>query len=596
MASSSMTFRIFGHDVSASKTFKDVGKTAAGVASGMGVAFAGAKLADFAKQSLDAFNNLGGETLKLQRYMGGSAEDASRLAHAFTMTGVPMEQATKGLGILSKHFAANDAAAKSLGISFRDSAGHVKPMGELLPQIAERFAKMPAGAERSALAMQLFGKGGMAMLPFLAKGKDGVAALMAESDKFGTTLSGKDLEAVKKNTAAKRQFGEAVKGLQIALGRYLFPVLSQIVAFMTEKVVPVVKTVVEWFAKNKDILGPLAAIILTVVAAFKVWTVVMGIFNAVAAMNPVGLVVMAIVALVAILVLAYKKVGWFRTAVQWAWKHIQAAVHAFVQWFKQTAWPFIKKIIGFIVEYYKFLWRIVSAVFKWIWNTIGGFVRWFMAHVWPTIRRIIGFIVEYYKMMWRVVSSVFKWIWGVISGFVGWFARNVWPAISRTIKLIRDAFMGIWNTASAVFGWVWDRVLWFKDKLAAAVDGIKGFFTGIWDGLKNGFQSAIDWIKSIWNRFLGGKGFHIPGTSIDFKIPMLAAGGIVTRPTLAVVGENGPEAVIPLRGRNAGLGGGTTEIHIHLSGTYAGSKEQLARTVADALVDARNRGLNLGVA
>jgi hypothetical protein len=57
---------------------------------------------------------------------------------------------------------------------------------------------------------------------------------------------------------------------------------------------------------------------------------------------------------------------------------------------------------------------------------------------------------------------------------------------------------------------------------------------------------------------LGGKGFDIP------DIPMLAAGGIVSSPTLAMIGEKGPEAVIPLS--QMGNMGGTTEININVNG------------------------------
>ena len=63
LKSTSMTFKLFGHDVSASKTFKNVGQTAAGVATGMGAAFAASKLKDWAKDS-HAFDNVGKESLK----------------------------------------------------------------------------------------------------------------------------------------------------------------------------------------------------------------------------------------------------------------------------------------------------------------------------------------------------------------------------------------------------------------------------------------------------------------------------------------------------------------------------------------------------
>ena len=248
-----MTYKLFGHDVSASKTMKDVGKVSAGVAGGIGASWAASKIGDFAKSSMQQFESLGQTTLKLQRYMGGSAEDASRLAHAFTMTGVDSDTASKGLGILSKHLAANDKAAKSLGISFQDSSGKVKPMNELLPQIAEKFKNMPAGAEKSALAMKLFGKNGMAMLPFLNKGSAGIQELMKESDALGTTLTGKDLDAVKEYTKAKRQWSEAIKGVQVSLGKNLYPVLTS----LATKLLPLLLPKLQQLATHFGDIGPI---------------------------------------------------------------------------------------------------------------------------------------------------------------------------------------------------------------------------------------------------------------------------------------------------------------------------------------------------
>ena len=254
MASSTMTFKLFGHDVSASKTFRDVGKTAAGVASGMGVAFAASKVTDWAKKSMTAFADVGKETLRLQRYMGGSAEDASRLGHAFRMSGINIDQASKGLGILSKHLAAGDDAAKSLGISFQDANGKVKPMGDLLPQIAEKFKNMPPGAERTALAMKLFGRSGADMLPFLSKGAAGIQELMKQSDALGTTMSGKDAQAVKDYTKTQREFKEMIYGVQISLGRALYPTLTK----LGTTLLPMLMPKVHEFTKQ---MGKLPAII-----------------------------------------------------------------------------------------------------------------------------------------------------------------------------------------------------------------------------------------------------------------------------------------------------------------------------------------------
>jgi SLT domain-containing protein len=69
---------------------------------------------------------------------------------------------------------------------------------------------------------------------------------------------------------------------------------------------------------------------------------------------------------------------------------------------------------------------------------------------------------------------------------------------------------------------------------------------------------------------LGGKGFNVP------SIPMLAEGGIVTSATVAMIGERGPEAVIPLD-RMGQMGGGTT-VNINVNGGDPNAVVQALRT------------------
>jgi hypothetical protein len=97
------------------------------------------------------------------------------------------------------------------------------------------------------------------------------------------------------------------------------------------------------------------------------------------------------------------------------------------------------------------------------------------------------------------------------------------------------------------------------------VDGVKLYF----DVVYNIFKTLFNGIASLWNNTvgklsfkapswvpgIGGKGFEVP------NIPMLAEGGIVTGPTLAMIGERGPEAVVPLDRYNGG--GGNVTIHVN---------------------------------
>ncbi|MDB9849445.1 hypothetical protein OAC42_02215 [Flavobacteriaceae bacterium] len=116
-----------------------------------------------------------------------------------------------------------------------------------------------------------------------------------------------------------------------------------------------------------------------------------------------------------------------------------------------------------------------------------------------------------------------------------------------------------------------------------AFDVLKNYFTavlGIYKSIFNGIASL--WNNTIgklsfefpsWVPGLGGRGFSVP------NIPYLAEGGIVTGPTLAMIGENGPEAVLPLNGKNGGMGGGVT---INITGGISSSAD-IGRSVVDAL-------------
>jgi hypothetical protein len=115
-------------------------------------------------------------------------------------------------------------------------------------------------------------------------------------------------------------------------------------------------------------------------------------------------------------------------------------------------------------------------------------------------------------------------------------------------------FEGFRNIVDSVFKFIGNAV-------SGSIDLIKSYFTGVL-----GFYKAMfNGIASLWNNTFGKLSFRIPsfvpgigGKGFDVpNIPMLAEGGIISQATLAVVGESGPEAVIPLdRMGEFGMGGG----------------------------------------
>jgi len=194
---------------------------------GAGLMAAGAGLVSFAIQSTNTTEALGKETLKLQRYTGMSAEQASKLAYASKMSGVQVDSLGAGLGKLSKAMEAGNPAFDKLNISVRDSSGKLRSMGSVLPEVADKFAAMENGPEKTAAALQLFGRAGMDLMPFLNKGSQGIKELSDEAEKMGLVLSQGNIDAVRKSITAHRQLDAALSGVRNQIGIQMIPILTK---------------------------------------------------------------------------------------------------------------------------------------------------------------------------------------------------------------------------------------------------------------------------------------------------------------------------------------------------------------------------------
>ncbi|MFJ3487979.1 phage tail protein [Leifsonia aquatica] len=197
-----------------------------------------------------AFMDLAGSTNALQRIAGGTKTEVSGLAGAMKLAGVNSDQVMGSLTIFSKNLgnAAGDADKASamnakLGTSFLDAAGQVKPMSDILPGLADKFQAMPDGAEKTALATQLFGRSGAQLLPFLNKGSAGIAELTTQAGKMGLVLddvSGKIFSNAKVST---RNYQTAIQGLQVQLGQNLVPVLTAVQNIFRQAMIPILQSV-----------------------------------------------------------------------------------------------------------------------------------------------------------------------------------------------------------------------------------------------------------------------------------------------------------------------------------------------------------------
>ena len=157
-------------------------------------------------------------------------------------------------------------------------------------------------------------------------------------------------------------------------------------------------------------------------------------------------------------------------------------------------------------------------------------------------------------------------------------------ALVAGLVLAYKKFEGFRNVVDSVFSTIKNAVSGGFSFLRGYLDFVLGVYKGIFNGIAtlwNNTVGKLSFTVPSWVPKLGGKGFDVP------DIPMLADGGIVNSPTLAMIGERGPEAVIPLNRANA-FGGG---INIHIT-TGIGDPVAIGREVSNVLraYDRRNGG------
>jgi phage-related protein len=132
-------------------------------------------------------------------------------------------------------------------------------------------------------------------------------------------------------------------------------------------------------------------------------------------------------------------------------------------------------------------------------------------------------------------------------------------ALIAGLAIAYKKFEGFRNIVDGVFGaikwWITNVVIPQFNLMLTVFKTIFNGIASVWNNTIGKFSFTVpSWVPGI-----GGKGFAMP------DIPMLAAGGIVTGPTLAMIGEAGPEAVIPLD-RMGQMGGGGTTVNINVNG------------------------------
>jgi len=251
-------------------------------------------------------------------------------------------------------------------------------------------------------------------------------------------------------------------------------------------------------------------------------------------------------------------------------------------------WSQVKEIWNNGVQIVTILWRnfggnIIGFLRGWV-KSIAQIIK----GVWQIIRGIFkvfsALLKGDWKGVWKGIQLILKGAANIVIGLV----KNLWNTVKFAFKnagvvlkaVMKAAWDGIVNLVKAGAGRVVDAVKAVPGKIrdvgSKFLDAGKDVIGKIFDGIKSGAGGVVGFIADIASSIKNAinDALHLPfkiegpGPLPDFTIPAFAKGGIVRGPTLALIGEDGPEAVVPLREQGSlGLGGNVYKIYVTVAPT-----------------------------
>lgn len=184
-------------------------------------------------------------------------------------------------------------------------------------------------------------------------------------------------------------------------------------------------------------------------------------------------------------------------------------------------------IIGLIIL------LVVGAVYLIIkhWDDIkNAFIA-----VWGAIKVVWGVVVQFFQGVWNGIVGVFS----AVGSWFGSIFSGAWEGIKRAFSAVGSFFGGVWDTIKNIFTNIGSNIgNAVGNAFKTAINGVLWFLETQIRGIVNIINGAIGVIDAI-----------TPGTLPrlpQVTLPRLAKGGVVNQATMAIVGESGREAVMPL--------------------------------------------------
>lgn len=323
------------------------------------------------------------------------------------------------------------------------------------------------------------------------------------------------------------QAKEALATAAITLGTALIPAVTEVVNAISPWLISLGKLMEDHQTTTKILvsvalaLGVLGVAIKAVTMAVKMWQAAQVILDAELWANPIGVIILAImaaiaaiVAIAAAVVYAYNHFKWFHDLVNTVWSGIKAGAiilwHALETVFRAIAtaamwiyhngllpmWNLAKTVFNGVVTAAKAAWNGVVDGAKWLWNMLTG--------VWNTVANITSAvwngIKSFFMKWWPLLLMIFAFPIAVLVAAWNHFHEAVFSAASTAWNGIKDFFVWIWDALVSGAHTAWNLI---KEYIVQPIESAWHWLEDVMDSIGNAISSAWSWLgdqtAKAWN-------------------------------------------------------------------------------------------------
>lgn len=472
-----------------------------------GLTAATAGIVAFAKSTANA-----GEIIfDMSRRTGISAQALSELKYVADLSGTSIQSLETGFKLLSKRmYDASEGQKEAtkifneLGINIFETSGQLKNADSVFMDLIGRINALGSDTEKSAMALELFGRSGTELLPLIKEGAINIEEMRKKAQELGITFTDFEARQADAFNDALTTLSASVEGLKNSLAKDLIPVIISMVDWFNS-LDSTTRTLILGFSAFAVAIAPITIVIGTLITSI---TAVAGIISVLA----LAITGIAIVALVA----------WVKAGIELYenWHIIQYEV--------EQLYLKIKEFMGD---------KLTSLIEK---------VRYFKDSV-------IGFFREIYE---KVVGE--SYVPDMVNGVISEFNRMesgmnlTWDNIKRELSNSFGSIQrGFGNAIGKMIVYGEDFAINFKkvlESILAEFISVIAQMIARWvmfQVLTGGFGAGAGVMKI----FGFSKGGVVDGGLTPVNITSAADGGIYRSPTLAMIGDNPErqEAVIPMK-------------------------------------------------